>query len=257
MTRERISVVVYRHIAFEDLGTWDSVLRDMGCDITVVDVGTEQWDNYDYCAEDLAIILGGPIGVDDRELYPFLDPQIAGIAARLEAKKPTIGVCLGAQMMAVAAGADLQPGGGANGGVAGALEIGFSPLTLTSVAQGTALEELDNTEVLHWHGDCFSVPEDALGGASLAFTPNYPNQAFILEEQGIHYGLAVQFHPEFDYRFGERWLIGHTSDLRAQNIDIPALRQDMVTKGKELEAASTVMLKRWLRDSGVLTNRSV
>lgn len=261
-----LTVHVHRHLAFEDVGTWQSVFDELGAQVRYFDVAVDPLTREDYLTPDLLIVLGGPIGVADKAEYPFIADEIAGLEARLDQHLPTVGVCLGAQFMAVAAGGNVQPAGGDNGGVAGRMEIGFSPLTLTDAgssivgANGTGsgvtevLRALDGVEVVHWHGDCFSIPPTAAGQVSLASTPGYPNQAFCLELGGVPYGLALQFHPEFDHHRVEQWLIGHTGDLHAHGIDIPALRADAATKGPALAAASTRMLHRWLSAVGLIAD---
>lgn len=248
-----LTVHVHRHLAFEDLGTWRKVFDALDAQVSYVDIGVDAPEKEDYLTPDLLVVLGGPIGVADRADYPFIDAEISGLTARLDRSLPTLGVCLGAQFMAVAAGGNVQPAGGDNGGVAGRMEIGFGQISVgdTAVAASSAVAELAGVEVVHWHGDCFSIPPAAAGKVSLASTPGYPNQAFCLESDGVPYGLALQFHPEFDHQRVEQWLIGHTSDLKSQGIDIPALRADAAAKGPALTEASTRMLTRWLTQVGV------
>lgn len=160
-------------------------------------------------------------------------------------KAPIIGICLGAQLMALAAGGEVKPAGSGLGGSPGAMEIRFSPLNVTEEGAQSPMKTLAGVDVLHWHGDCFSTPP---GAVNLANTPGYPNQAFAIGT----WALGLQFHPEFDSSSVEKWLIGHTSDLRAHGVDIVSLRNDAAGKGPALRSASTVMVTEWLRRAGLV-----
>src|SRR5271170_5030815 len=116
---------------------------------------------------DLLIVLGGPIGVADTDAYPFLREELELIGERLAGDRPTLGICLGAQLLAVAAGGSVRPGTEA--------EIGYAPVTLTTAAPGSVLEPLRGVPVLHWHGDVISTPPEL---PPLAFTQLCANQAF-------------------------------------------------------------------------------
>lgn len=72
---------------------------------------------------------------------------------------------------------------------------------------------LNNVHVLHWHGDTFDLPENAV---LLASSEIYTNQAF---EVGNNI-LALQFHIETTEENFEKWLIGHTCELRNAKISI-------------------------------------
>lgn len=224
-------VVALRHVAFEDLGSFESVLHDAGYFIYYRNAGRGVSD-IDPVSPDLVVVLGGPIGVYEGAAYPFLDDERRLLAARLSAKRPTLGICLGAQLLASASGAKVY--------ASGTKEIGFSPLTLTETGTKGALRHLTNVPVLHWHGDTFELPS---GARLLASTSVCRNQAFSI---GAH-ALALQFHPEADFPDHiEDWLVGHAAELAAARIDVRGLRARAVEVGPTLREAGRRMLQEWL-----------
>ena len=94
-----------QHVAFEDLGTLADALREAGLATRAIEAASVDWAALDPLADALVVVLGGPIGVYERQSYPFLNAEIDFLAARLKAQRPTLGVCLGAQMIAAALGA--------------------------------------------------------------------------------------------------------------------------------------------------------
>ena len=162
------SCLAVRHVAFEDLGLLGPLLADRGYDVRYHDAGIERFDVESFLAPDLVIVLGGPIGVYESETYPFIAGEVAAIGRRLDADRPMLGICLGAQMMAAALGARVAPGP--------VKEIGWAPLTLTDAGRKSVLAPLGATPVLHWHGDNCELPS---GCERLAFTPHCPVQAFL------------------------------------------------------------------------------
>src|ERR1035441_3331158 len=182
-TRSRHALVL-SHVAFEDLGTLEAPLRARGFEIESV-VGAEAkfpLPQANNC--DLLVVLGGPIGVYDQQDYPFLKDEIACIRERLAARKPILGICLGAQLMAAALGARVYPG------KQGA-EIGWFSLqaALATTPEWFAPLLADGLSVFHWHGDTFDLPAGAL---HLAKTERYAHQAFSIGD----FALGLQFHPE-------------------------------------------------------------
>ncbi|WP_099589160.1 glutamine amidotransferase [Stenotrophomonas maltophilia] len=223
--------VVLQHVAFEDLGTLQPLLLAQGWQLQVLQAGVDALDPAE--AADLLVVLGGPISVNDTEIYPFVNDSITLLQRRLRQQRSTLGICLGAQLMARALGASVAPSGGK--------EIGFAPLLLTDEGQRSPLQCLQGIPVLHWHGEAFELPA---GARRLAGTPACRHQAFAIG----HHALALQCHPELDARQFERWLIGHTLELTQAGIDPTDLRAQARRYGAPLAAAATAMFDHWLQD---------
>jgi GMP synthase (glutamine-hydrolysing) len=225
------TALALRHVAFEHLGTFDALLREQGFATSVIDVGREPLDASRLLDADLLAVLGGPIGVYDTDKFAWLSDELDIIERRLARNRPTLGICLGAQMIARALGARVFAGHGK--------EIGWSTLTLSPDGRNSPLRHLDDIAVLHWHGDTFDLPA---GARCLASTALYQNQAF---DHGRN-TLAMQFHCEVDADDIESWLIGHISELSAAGVDINALRQASRRYGQHLKQAAASVLRDWL-----------
>jgi GMP synthase (glutamine-hydrolysing) len=175
-------------------------------------------------------MMGGPMGVYERDRYPWIACQLKRLARRLAADRPTLGVCFGAQMIAAALGATVYPGP--------AKEVGFHPLT--NVDPASPLAHLADIDVLHWHGDTFDLPE---GVALLASTPAFPHQAF---SRGPNI-LALQFHAEMglDPRF-EAWIEQWPDALEEVGSNPAAMRARHAECGPAAVAAGRRMIGAWL-----------
>jgi GMP synthase (glutamine-hydrolysing) len=223
------TAVAIRHVPFEDAGSLGPILAASGYTLSYV----EAW-RGDFAAArgaDLLIILGGPIGAYEEELYPFLTGELALIAERLAADRPTLGLCLGSQLMARALGANVYPGPGK--------EIGWSSLALTEAGAARPLGALKDVAVLHWHGDTFDLPD---GCERLASTPLYREQAFA---RG-HNLLALQFHPEVTAEGLEAWLVGHAAELAGAGLSPVDLRAATAKAAPKLAAAAQTLFEHWL-----------
>jgi len=227
----RKSVAAVRHVHFEDLGTFESVLEGAGYAVRYHDVGRHPLAALDPLAPDLLVVLGGPVGVYESDVYPFLAEERRLLAARLAEDRPTLGICLGAQQIAAALGAGVAP--------TGIKEIGFSELMLTEAGRAGPLRHLDGLPVLHWHGDAFQIPD---GAAHLAATGLCATQAFA---RGRNI-LGLQFHAEVDAAGIESWLVGHAAELAAARIDPRLLREAAARCGPPLREAGGWMLRAWL-----------
>ena len=183
-----------RHVHFEDLGTFEPILRQQGYAIRYFDAGADDLRSNEIRDADLLIVLGAPIGAYEEDKYPFLTSELKILESRLAAVRPMLGICLGAQLFARAMASRVYPGP--------AKEIGWSPLVFTEAGKRSVLRHLEGAPVLHWHGDTFDLPD---GAELLASTALCRNQAFT---HGCNV-IAFQFHPEASAKHFERWLIGH------------------------------------------------
>lgn len=226
--------VILSHLAFEDLGTLEAPLRERGFTLEFVEGAKAKFPLKQAQACDLMVILGGPIGVYEQEEYPFLADEIACVRERLLARKPTLGVCLGAQLMAAALGARVYPGGNGK-------EIGWFPLRAAGTKSPEWFRPLlePGLPLFHWHGDTFDLPE---GAELLASTEKYEHQAFRMGDSVVgDYALALQFHPEVTANGLESWYVGHACELHHASISTTDLR----AASERLEAALASATKRF------------
>ena len=227
------TALAIRHVPFEDLGSFASVLRERGFAVAYRDAGIDDLGAPDLVDADLLIVLGGPIGVYEIREYPFLKGEIAVVERRLKAGRPVLGLCLGAQIMANALGARVFKGK--------RKELGWSPLELTDSGRKSALAELGGrTAVLHWHGDTFDLPR---GAELLASTRLCANQAFAWRR----HALGLQFHVEATTRGLERWYVGHALEIATtRGVELGKLRRETRRLGPRLEERGPRVLKAWL-----------
>ena len=226
------TAVAIRHVHFEDLGVFEAVLGRHGYAIRYCDAGIDDVASLDQSATDLVIALGGPIGAYEEVAYPFLTDELAFMERRLAAARPTLGICLGAQLMTRALGARVYPGP--------AKEIGWAELRLTEAGQNGPLRHFAGVPVLHWHGDTFDLPA---GAELLASTAICPNQAFAFGRAA----LACQFHPEITGSGFERWLVGHAVEIASvADLSPTSLRRDTERCAPAAARCGEACLSEWL-----------
>ena len=236
---KRVNVI--RHLAFEDLASFASVLQAHDYHINYIEaadfaLAPDDLLQSDAMSDDLLIILGGPISVNDQAMFAFIDAEIALLKKRIAMDKPTLGICLGAQLIASALGVDIYPGE--------EKEIGWYPLTITEAGKHSALRYLgsEHCSMLHWHGETFDLPDEAV---LLASSDMYQNQAFA-------YGkniLALQFHPEITQRAMEKWFIGHIGEImQTEGVSVNQLRKDTHQFANQLEVQGELFFNSWFNE---------
>lgn len=225
------SALIIRHVPYEGVAGFRLPIEVTGYAVDRIDVTDPAFATIDLVAPDLVVMMGGPMGVYDGDRHPLIVCEIERLRRRLAADRPTLGVCLGSQMIAAALGSPVYPGP--------AKEVGFAAIDLAPDVV-SPLRHLRGVPVLHWHGDTFDLPE---GVERLASTPDYPNQAFRRGRQL----LALQFHAEMgeDPRI-EAWIDGGGAMMREAGISEDRMRSDHDRLGSAAVAAGRAMIAEWL-----------
>lgn len=210
--------IVYQHEPNEGIGWLGPALVEAGFVLTT---RLREPHRNDDTAE-LLVVLGGAMGAGDGAEHPFVDAEVEVLRQRLQLGRPCLGVCLGAQLLAKAAGARVHRGH--QGLEVGALPIEWTAAGMADPVTGGGQREL---VVAQWHQDTFeSVP----GAVLLASSPLYPQQAFRL---GGSY--AFQFHVELGADELRTWLRSGRTELRERGLDVDALQAEL----PRLRAADT------------------
>lgn len=228
----RKSALIIRHVPHEGVAGFRTPIEAAGYHVDRIDVADPAFSSLDLREPDLLIMMGGPMGVYEQDRHPWIACQLRRLAARLDADRPTLGVCFGAQMIAAAMGAEVFAGP--------VKEVGFHPVTIHSPALDGPLRHLADVPLLHWHGDTFTLPP---GAELLASSHVYEHQAF---RRGASV-LALQFHAEMglDPRF-DAWMEQWPEAVVEAGGDEVSLRAAHDLHGPNAVAAGQAMIAEWL-----------
>ena len=219
------TLLVVQHVAHEgpDLIADLAQERRMQIDLRRPSLG-DPLPDPDECGNTIALVLGGPMGANDH-LQPGMDwlqRELDWLTCWHQRQKPVLGICLGAQLLAMAAGGSVEQ-----------LQVGQPEKPLKEVGFGSIhwvvdptreplLQGLNPSEtVLHWHGDRIRLPSDAtLLGSSL----HCKEQVFRIKRHAI----GLQCHLEISGSALESWITADRSYVvNAMGADGPEqLNQD-------------------------------
>lgn len=232
------TATVFRHCRADPAGTVSNVLRERGVSIRQYATPFESLSDLDPLSPDLLVVLGGSCGVYQDDLYPFLKDERNIIKARLDADKPTLGICLGSQLMAAALGARVYKG-------EQGLENGWRAVRVNDAGRNSPARHFDEslTKVMQWHRDTFTPPP---GAVLLAGNDLYAHQAFSVGKNAI----ALQFHPEVTEDILADWFVSFAADAYTGKVDVEALRRETAQNLPLMKKQTQLFLNEWLDQVG-------
>ena len=186
-------VLVFQHIWCETPGIFLDLLREQNRPVETVRLYEGEQPPDDLSRSSGLLVMGGPMSVNDEADYPWLKAEDRILKEALALDVPTLGICLGSQLIAKAAGGAVRRGP--------RKEIGWYPVRLTAAARHDRLfrESPETIEVFQWHGEYFDTPP---GAVNLASSELYQCQAFSTGQNV--YGLL--FHLEVTAQMVKEWV---------------------------------------------------
>ncbi len=194
------SVLVFQHIACETPGIFLELFREQKRPVETVRLYEGDRTPDDLSRYSGLLVMGGPMSVNDEADYPWLESEDRLLKQALARDFPTLGICLGSQLVAKAAGGTIRRGP--------RKEIGWYPVRLTMAARRDPLfrEFPETIEVFEWHGEYFDTPP---GAVNLAGSELYQCQAFSIGRNV--YGLL--FHLEVTGQMVREWVATFKEEL--------------------------------------------
>ena len=235
-------ILIIKHIDIEGPGTLGDFLKAQGEPYFTVELGAGEKLPYDPRDYKAVVVLGGPMNVDEEEKYPFLKPENEFIQKVLKAEVPYMGICLGSQLLAKAAGAKVVK--------SPVKEIGWYQVELTVDGKNDPMFQgfRPKDPIYHWHGDMFHIPSN---GKLLATAPGCPHQALKVGKNA--YGL--QFHVEVTDKSIREWYKEYIADLPGDDLtkskQLGLLMKDYWKYKEKFDAQAQTLYQNFLRITNV------
>ncbi len=224
-----------QHVAVEPPNAIALAMEAEGLALDVVRV--DRGDPVPHDAGGLAalVVMGGPMGVYETGAYPHLGDEMRLVESALRSDVPVLGVCLGSQILAHVLGAHVAP--------AGFQEIGWHPVTLEPAAEADPVlgARAPGFMALHWHGDAFDLPGDAV---HLARSERTAVQAFRYRRS-----LGLLFHAEVDAHQVAEMSRAFESDLARAGVSAAELDEGSRRHGPALRETGLALFGRFAASS--------
>jgi len=205
------NILVIQNIGCEHLGNLSRLFESDGYNVLLLN------SQKDLIPTDLVsysgiIILGGPVSVYDN--YDYLKDQQKLIKKAVDMKIPTLGICLGSQLIAESMGGKVYPGN--------LKEIGWHDIEITENGSRDIFNGISafKNKVFQWHGDTFHLPESAI---ILAKSDTYI-QAF-----RINTAIGIQFHIEVNESMIEEWIRVYSKEIK----DLKLEKKNIIPQQKQ------------------------
>ena len=216
------------------LGLVGQALREAGAEARIVRTHAGDGLPASHDDFDAAVLLGGGQNALDDSDHPYLPQEVALARGFGEADKPVLGICLGAQLLARAYGAQNILGRPIEFGwhEVRTTEAGRSDPVLAAIGEGAPL--------FHWHTDTFTLPPGAVHLATSAMTQN---QAFRIGR--AVYG--IQFHLEAGTELVSQWNRDFADEIAASTPDwFERHPAEAARNGAAADAAGLALARAWL-----------
>ena len=226
MTQKRILVI--QHIDIENPGIILDLMSKKGISYDCVKIENNNLNLFDY---DGLLIMGGPMSVNEKDQYSFIDTEIELVNHYLKLQKPILGICLGSQIIASALNSSIYKNS--------KQELGWHDVSL-SQTKDTIFENLENNFLaFHWHGDIFNLPDNSI---QLASSKISNIQAFVFQKQC--YGIL--FHLEVTKEIVQNIVNKFESDLIFESIDKSTILDELEEKIEKINFNGKIIFNRWL-----------
>ena len=211
------SILVVQNIQCEHLGRFKKLFESDKYDISVIDARNIKniFPNIsDYSS---IVILGGPMSVSDN--YDYLQEEQNLIKKAVDMNIPTLGICLGSQLIAQALGGNVHAGK--------TKEIGWYNVEITNDGKREIFSGLstNNVKIFQWHGDTFDLPE---GFTILAKSRDYV-QAFRFKS-----AIGIQFHIEVNVSMIKDWINQYSKEIEDYKIPVDSIMPKNLSQIEEL-----------------------
>ncbi|MFC1567986.1 type 1 glutamine amidotransferase [Pseudomonadota bacterium] len=226
-------ILLLQHLEIEPAALIEALIADAGGTIETVRMDRGESAPSALAGYDGMVVMGGPMSANDSHL-PYISDELALLEKAIEADFPVLGLCLGAQLLARAAGAEIV--------ASPVREHGWYPLQRTwDSADDPIFRAIESgLMVFQWHGETFTLPDSA---TLVATGANVPHQAFRIGS--AQYGL--QFHVEVDEAIIESWIeAGESEQSELGDNGIAAIRSESSEYLPATHAFCREMVSAWL-----------